>query len=417
MCKQLFTTFIIPRVCDVEELRRVHTLVILYVNDVKKPTGQQQACDDVYIPAARLKAVEESDLSRIRRMIDRVDEKIVEAMAERIRLVRMVGGEKKRLGLPMVDEKREREIYEHVLEKASGKGLDPVLVEKVFSLLIDYSRRIQGGFKVGYLGPRGSFTTEAAEKYFSGKPYALQPYPTIRSVFKSVEEGEVDYGVVPVENSLEGPVSETLDCLASSGLKIIGEEVLKISFHLSSKERGLEGVKTVFSHPHALAQVRMFLDRVLPDARIREVSSTSMAASMAAKTRGGAAVCSEAASREYGLRILARNIQDERENYTRFLVLSREAPGRFKGTARTMLIMVLEHKPGSLYRALGVFAKQGLNLTRIESRPVKGKPWEYMFLVEFEGASWDKRVCRALEELKRRIVELRLLGSYTPAEH
>ncbi|NHV98701.1 MAG: prephenate dehydratase [Thaumarchaeota archaeon] len=356
-------------------------------------------------------------IEELRRMMDKVDEKIVDAIAERIRVARMIGVEKKRRGLRVVDEKREKEVYKHVLEKASAKRLDPKLVEKVFSILIDYSRRIQGFFKVAYLGPGGSFTMEAAEKYFSGKPYALQPYPTIRSVFKSVEEDEADYGVVPVENSLEGPVSETLDCLASSSLSIVGEEVLKIAFHLSSKERRLEDVKIVFSNPHALAQVRMFLDRVMPDARIREVSSTSKAALMAAKTRGGAAVCSEAAAREYGLRILARNIQDERENYTRFLVLSREASERFKGAARTMLIMILEHKPGSLYRALGVFAKHGLNLTRIESRPVRGKPWEYMFLVEFEGASWDPGVRRALEKLKRKAVETRLLGSYRPAGH
>jgi len=356
-------------------------------------------------------------LEELRRMIDRVDEKLVDAMAERIRIARMIGGEKRRKSIPVVDEKREREVYKHVVEKASERGLDTRLVEKVFSLLIDHSRRIQGCFKVGYLGPRGSFTMEAAEKYFSGKPYALQPYPTIRSVFRSVEDAEVDYGVAPVENSLEGPVSETLDCLASSRLSIVGEEVLKIAFHLSSRERRLEDVRIVFSNPHALAQVRLFLDRVLPDARIREVSSTSAAASMAAKTRGGAAVCSEAAAREYGLRILARNIHDERENYTRFLILSREASKRFKGAARTMLIMILEHKPGSLYRALGVFAKHGLNLTRIESRPVRGKPWEYMFLVEFEGASWNRGVRVALEKLKRRAVEIRLLGSYRPAEH
>jgi chorismate mutase/prephenate dehydratase len=355
-------------------------------------------------------------LEELRSLIDRVDEKLVDAMAERIRLVRMIGGLKKKRGLPTVDEKREEDVYKRVLKKASRKGLDPILVEKVFSLLIEHSRRIQGGFKVSCLGPRGSFTMEAAGKYFSGRPCILQPYPTIRSVFRSVEEGEADYGVVPVENSLEGPVSEALDCLASSSLRIVGEEVLKIAFHLSSKERKLEDVKKVFSNPHALAQVRIFLDRVLPEAKIREVSSTSMAAYMSSKTRGGAAVCSEAAAREYGLRILARNIQDEQENYTRFLVLSREASRRFKGAARTMLIMILEHKPGSLYRALEVFAKQGLNLTRIESRPVKGKPWEYMFLVEFEGASWDRKVLRALESLKTRTVEIRLLGSYRPAE-
>jgi len=349
-------------------------------------------------------------------MIDRVDEKLVDTIAERIRLAEKAGVEKRKQGAQIVDEKREKEVYKRVLKKASEKGLDQALVERVFDLLVSHSRSIQGGFKVGYLGPRGSFTMEAAEKHFSGEPYGLQPYPTIRSVFKGVED-EADYGVVPVENSLEGPVSETLDCLASSSLNIVGEEVLKISFHLSSIERRIEDVKTVFSNPHALAQVRRFLDRVLPDTRIREVSSTSVAASMAAKTRGGAAVCSEAAAREYGLRILARNIQDEQENYTRFLVLSRKSVGRFKGAARTMLIMILEHKPGTLYKALGVFAKQGLNLTRIESRPVRGKPWEYMFLVEFEGASWNRRVCRALEELKRRAVELRLLGSYKPAEY
>lgn len=354
-------------------------------------------------------------LEELRRMIDRVDEEIVEAIAKRTRLSKTVGLEKKRLGMLMVDEERERQVYRNVLRRAREKGLDTATVEKVFDTIINYGKRLQGVFTVSYLGPRGSFTMEAAEKYFSSRPYALQPCPTIRSVFRNVEEGEAEYGVVPVENSLEGPVSETLDCLASSSLNIVGEEVLKIALHLSSRERRLEDVETVFSNPHALAQARRFLDRVLPDARVREVSSTSKAASMASKTKGGAAVCSEAAAREYGLRILARNIQDEQENYTRFLVLSGTAPERFRGAARTMLIMVLEHKPGSLYNALGVFARQGLNLTRIESRPVKGKPWEYMFLVEFDGAAWDKQVSKTLEKLKRRTVELKILGSYRPA--
>ncbi|MEM2608759.1 MAG: prephenate dehydratase, partial [Thermoproteota archaeon] len=248
--------------------------------------------------------------------------------------------------------------------------------------------------------------------YFAAKHCVFQPYPTIRSVFKSVEEGEAEYGVVPVENSLEGSVSETLDCLASSNLSIVGEEVLRISLHLSSRERRIEDVKKIFSNPHALAQVRKFIDKVLPEAKIREVSSTSQAASMAAKTRGSAAVCSQAAAREYGLRILARNIQDEQENYTRFLILSKKPVEKFKGEARTMIMMTLEHKPGSLYRALGVFAKHGINLTRIESRPVKGKPWEYRFLVEFEGAAWSKGVSNALRKLERNTVEIKVLGSY-----
>jgi chorismate mutase/prephenate dehydratase len=356
-----------------------------------------------------------SSIEDLRKMVDEVDEKIVDAIAERIRLVKMIHEVKKSSGLAAVDEERERKVYHHVSEKAREKGLEPSLVEKVYDAIIEYDRRLQGFFKVGYLGPKGSFTMEAAEKHFHSKPCVLQPYPTIRSVFKSVEEGEADYGVVPVENTLEGSVSETLDCLASSSLSIVGEEVLRIMLHLSSKERSLEDVKTVFSNPHALAQVRRFLDRVLPEARIREVSSTSQAASMASKTRGSAAVCSEAAAREYGLRILAKNIQDEQENYTRFLVLSKKPVEKFGGAARTMILMTLEHKPGSLHRALGVFAEHGINLTRIESRPVKGKPWEYRFLVEFEGAAWSRSVSEALRKLGRRTVELKVLGSYKHA--
>ncbi|MEM1557961.1 MAG: prephenate dehydratase [Thermoproteota archaeon] len=353
-----------------------------------------------------------NSIEELRKMVDQVDEKIVDAIAERIRLVKEIHRVKKSRGLAVVDEERERRVYEHVSKKAREKGLDPIVVERVYDAIIDYDRRLQGFFKVGYLGPRGSFTMEVAEKYFAAKHCVFQPYPTIRSVFKSVEEGEAEYGVVPVENSLEGYVSETLDCLASSNLSIVGEEVLRISLHLSSRERRIEDVKKIFSNPHALAQVRKFIDKVLPEAKIREVSSTSQAASMAAKTRGSAAVCSQAAAREYGLRILARNIQDEQENYTRFLILSKKPVEKFKGEARTMIMMTLEHKPGSLYRALGVFAKHGINLTRIESRPVKGKPWEYRFLVEFEGAAWSKGVSNALRKLERNTVEIKVLGSY-----
>ena len=356
-----------------------------------------------------------NSIKELRIMVDKVDEKIVDAIAERIRLVKMIREIKKNRGLAVVDEERERRVYEHVSKRAREKGLDQSLVERIYDTIIEYDRRLQGFFKAGYLGPRGSFTMEAAEKHFHLKPCLLQPYPTIRSIFKSVEEGEVDYGVVPVENSLEGSVSETLDCLASSSLNIVGEEVLKIALHLSSRERRLEDVKTVFSNPHALAQVRKFLDKALPEARIREVASTSQAASMASKKRGSAAVCSEAAAREYGLRILARNIQDEQENYTRFLIISKKPVEKFKGAARTMILMTLEHKPGSLYRVLGVFARRGINLTRIVSIPVKGKPWEYRFLIEFEGVAWSRRVSEALKILGRKSVELKILGSYKHA--
>lgn len=353
----------------------------------------------------------------LRRKVDEVDEKIVEAISERTRLSRLIGAEKKRLGMPIVDEMRERKVYEHAFREARKRGLDPAMVERVFDAIIEFSKRVQGTFKIGYLGPKGSFTMEAAEKYFSKKPCVFQTYPTIRSVFKGVEGGEVDYGVVPVENSLEGSVSETLDSLASSNLKVVGEEILRISLHLSSKARSLEEVRVVFSNPHALAQARPMLDRILPNVKIKEVSSTSVAAAMAARVSSGASICSEAAAMEYGLRILARDLQGEREDYTRFLMLARDVIGRFDGPARTMLMMGLEHKPGVLYRALGVFARLGINLTRIESRPVKDKPWEYRFLVEFEGGTWEKKVSKALERLKRRTMELKVLGSYRPAKN
>ncbi|MGQ9478516.1 MAG: prephenate dehydratase [Thermoproteota archaeon] len=353
-------------------------------------------------------------IRELRRRIDRVDEEIVRLIARRIELTREIGREKRRRGLPVVDEERERQVYRHVASQAKKTGIDQSVVERVFETIITYDKRLQGNITVSYLGPKGSFTMEAAMKHFSKEPCVFEAYPTIRSVFRSVEEGGADYGVVPVENSLEGSVSETLDSLASSSLKVVGEKIIRISMQLASKARSLEEVKTVFSHPHALAQARPLLERILPDARIREVSSTSAAAAMASKHPDSAAICSEAAAKEYGLRMLARDIQGEGEDYTRFLILGREMASRIRGNARTMIMMGLEHKPDALYRALGVFAALGINLTRIESRPVKERPWEYRFLIEFDGGVWDRRVSDALRRLRRRTVELKILGSYRP---
>ncbi len=266
---------------------------------------------------------------------------------------------------------------------------------------------------IAFLGPEATFCHQASLAYF-GRSCRFLPCDSIPDVFRQVELGKAHFGVVPIENSTEGAVGTTLDELAGSGLKISGEAVLRISHALMSKEEDLAEIEKVYSHPQALAQCQGWLRRNLPGRTLVPTSSTASAAGLVSQDRHSAAVGSAVLAEIHGLAILADQIQDLSLNLTRFLVLGTEDVSP-TGQDKTSVLFATSHNPGALKDALGPFSDQGINMTRIESRPSKQAPWEYVFFVDIEGHRLDISVRKALDSLARCTARLKVLGSYPMA--
>ncbi len=266
---------------------------------------------------------------------------------------------------------------------------------------------------LGYLGPPGTFSEELAVRYCTSQSLRPKPYPTMDRIFTAVEKKEVVQGVVPVENSLEGTVNLTLDLLSkNSPVKIKGELLLRVQHCLLARPgQEIAKIKEVYSHPQALAQCRIYLDRIIPEASRISMASTAEAVALASQNEGKAVIASRRAAWLYGLEVLQENIQDEPSNITRFLLLAlADAP--WTGNDKTSLLIGLHDRPGSLYSALGIFARYKLNLTKIESRPVRGDLGKYKFFLDVEGHRKDTKVARALKEIKEKVLFLKILGSY-----
>ncbi len=268
--------------------------------------------------------------------------------------------------------------------------------------------------KVAFQGERGAYSESAVYTFF-GASAEVKPCREIKDVFESVEKHQARFGVVPVENSLEGSVNQTYDLFLTHDLKVCGEVIVKIAHRLiANPGTSLEAVKVVYSHPQALAQCRNFLERF--GRELIPTYDTAGSAKML-KEKGlkdAAAVASERAAELYGMKILARDIADNPENYTRFFVLSgNDSP--MTGKDKTSIIFSAAHSPGSLYHALGEFAKRNINLARIESRPTRQKPWEYNFYLDFEGHRSEERCVDALKALEKYAAFIKILGSYPKA--
>jgi len=354
-----------------------------------------------------------SELDELRRIIDEVDSEILRLVARRVEIARRIGELKRAGGLPVADLEREEEVLRRGGELAESLGIDKELALIALRALIGMCRRAQSPGRVSYLGPRGSFSEEAAFKALLSKGLEPYPMPTIKDVFRAVESGDAQYGVVPVENSIEGGVRETLDLLVETPLRVCGEVQVRISLNLIAKPgMRLEDIRVVMSHPTALAQCRGFLSRALKNVRVEDCPSTAEAVRRALEHDGAAAIASKMAAVVYGGEILASDIQDVKDDVTRFFIIGRE---RLAGSGRrkTSIIFRLQHRPGSLHEALSILASKKINLTRIESRPVKDRPWEYLFHVDFEGdGEAEERCIEALRELGEKALFLKILGSY-----
>ncbi len=268
--------------------------------------------------------------------------------------------------------------------------------------------------QVAYLGPEGTFCEQAAKKHF---PQAtLIPYPSVTDIFTAVENGEVSHGVVPVENSTEGSVHATLDCLLESDVVVCGEVELRVTHNLIARPGvRLGAIRLILSHPQALAQCRRFIEKTFPSVELKETSSTARAVELLNNMDdNAAAIGTEVAAERSGMVILARSIEDEPNNFTRFFVLCKR-DAEPTGKDKTSLIFSAKHVPGSLYKVLEVFAIRDINLTKIESRPEKGKPWNYLFYLDFEGHRADAKSREALDEMRERCDFVKVLGSYPKA--
>ncbi|HLE75517.1 MAG TPA: prephenate dehydratase [Candidatus Bathyarchaeia archaeon] len=268
--------------------------------------------------------------------------------------------------------------------------------------------------KVAFQGERGAYSESAVYTFF-GATVDVKPCRDLAEVFESVDKQESQYGVVPVENSLEGSVNQTYDLFLTHDLKVCGEIIIKIDHCLiANPSTSLEAVKAVYSHPQALAQCRNFLERLGRELIPTYDTAGSVKMLKEKGLKDAAAVASERAAELYGMKILAREIADNPTNYTRFFVLSRE-DSPMTGKDKTSIIFSAAHTPGSLYTALGEFAKRNINLTKIESRPTKQTPWEYNFYLDFEGHRGEQRCAEALKALEKSATFIKILGSYPRA--
>jgi chorismate mutase/prephenate dehydratase len=348
-------------------------------------------------------------MQQYRREIDKLDLKILDLLNKRTEFVIKIGKIKKENRLEVYTPGREQEIYSR-LEKIH-KGPFPMDgVKAVFREIISASLALEGPIKVAYLGPKATFTHLACIHQF-GTSAAYVPVSSIKEVFSEVERGRADYGVVPIENSTEGVVNHTLDMFIDSPLKISAEILQEVSHHLLSKTGKVEAIKRIYSHPHAIAQCKTWLETNLPRVPVSEVYSTAKAAEICVEDPTAAAIASELAARLYGLQIVKRRIEDNINNYTRFLVISEKSRER-TGRDKTSTMFSIKDRVGALYEILKPFAQYGINLTKIESRPSKKKAREYIFFVDLEGHQEDKTVKAALEELKSQCLFLKILGSY-----
>lgn len=359
--------------------------------------------------AGQNEAVGEAGMDALRSEIDAVDAEIVGLLDRRAALARGIGRFKHQRGLAVYAPARERMVLDRVTALGDG-GFPRRGLEAVFREIISTSVSLETRLKVAYLGPEATFTHEAALRSF-GTSIELWPQMTVAEVFARVERGEAEHGVVPVENSMEGAVTHTLDELMNSPLKVCGEVYLPVSQNLISTETLPEKVDLVLSHPMALAQAASWLRREMPDARLEEVESTAEAARRAAFQPGVAAVGSALAAEAHGLNVLARNIQEARTNTTRFIVLGRSWAAR-TGKDKTSVVFSVKDRPGVLKDALSSFAEQGINLTRIESRPSRKRAWTYVFFADFTGHPDEEKVKNALEALEEHCPYVSLIGAY-----
>lgn len=347
----------------------------------------------------------------IRNKIDQIDDQLLKLINRRGELAIKIGQEKSRdnssghFHVPH----RERAIIERIIKGSKGPFPDESL-ESVFREIFSATLALEKPLRIGFLGPETTFSHQAAIKQF-GHSSEFIAHPNIESVFRQVEQGACDYGLVPVENSIEGVINLTLDCFVDSPLLICDEIKSPIALYLLSKSKDQKNIKAIYTHPQPLGQCRQWLSRNLPGVEQIPTSSTASAAEMVVRKRTSAAVAGKLAAEVYNLNIIAKNIQDRSENYTRFLIIGKDEAKKAKRN-KTSVMFSIKDEAGSLLKVLQLFGRNKINLSKIQSRPLRDRPWEYLFYVDLEGHTDDSAIQKSLASLKKMCLFLRVLGSY-----
>lgn len=350
-------------------------------------------------------------LQGLREQIDALDRRIQTLIAERARCAQQVGAIKRASGATgnFYRPEREAQVLRRVIEANQGPLSNEEMV-RLFREIMSACLALEEPLKIAFLGPEGTFTQAAALKHFGQSIHSI-PLRAIDEVFREVEAGSADYGVVPVENSTEGVVNHTLDMFLQSPLRICGEVQMRINHHLITRAADLQAIRRIYSHRQSLAQCREWLDINLPRVEQVEVSSNGEAALRARDDAAAAAIAGQCAADIYQLPILVRSIEDEPNNTTRFLIIGGQ-PIAPSGDDKTALLVSSLNRPGALFRLLEPLARNNVSMNRIESRPSRRGMWDYVFFIDLDGHAQDEPVARALAELREQASLFRVLGSY-----
>ncbi len=354
------------------------------------------------------------DLEELRNKIDEIDKKIVDLLNKRGNLAIKIGHIKSVNNINYYFPVRESEIYENAASYNKGP-LKSDHLKNIFREILSACISIQKKIRISYFGPEGTFTHLATIKRF-GLSRDLIPKKTIGDVFDDVIKGLSDYGVVPIENTIEGMVNSTLDMFINSDVTIIGEEVTPISHYLLSKESDINKIKKIYSFPQPFGQCRKFLEENFKDIPLMDSFSTADACISAAKEKGAAAIASEAAGRIYGLNVLIPHIEDYSNNYTRFLIISNGEKTVKTKNDKTSMLFSIKNSVGALYKILKPFYENKINITKIESRPSKKAMWDYVFFIDVDCHESEKSLKNAIEKIKEYTIFVKILGSYQSAK-
>jgi len=372
-----------------------------------------------------------SNLDELRSAINALDDELLRLLNDRAELALKIGRVKQENKHSIYDPGREDEIISR-LTGVNRQGIFPngplrVILNEIMSACRSIQAEdtqapkeagatpapVKAPGKVAFLGPEGTFSHEACIQNF-GESVETAPKSSIREVFGAVERGEAGCGVVPIENSLEGAIGQTLDMLTETGLNISGEIKLSVRLCLMSRSGDQSAIKSVLSHPQPLGQCRKWLESNMKGVQVNDTASTTIAAETAKNNESAAAIASKRAAEKYGLKIIHECIEDNPNNFTRFFIISKDRP-KPTGSDKTSLLFSVKDEPGALFNILKPFADSGINLTKIESRPSKKKAWEYLFFVDLLGHYDEKKVKDAVDELEKNCVFLKVLGSYPVA--
>ncbi|MFZ1118608.1 MAG: prephenate dehydratase [Candidatus Binataceae bacterium] len=360
-------------------------------------------------PAGAASPTDLAGLDRRRTQIDAINVKLVRLLNQRAKVAQAIGHLKQAGGAAIYQPARERAV----LDKVTALNAGPLTGEhlrRIFVEIISACTALEHPLRVAYLGPEYTYSHEAARMRF-GSSAEFAAEPSIAAVFGALDTSRADFGVVPVENSSEGSVTLTLDLLIDTPLVIIGEVLLPIRHALMSREGDAAAIAVIYSHQQSLGQCRNYLAANFPHCRLEAVASNTAGAARAAGEPDAAAIASEAAAAPYGLSVIARNIQDSAQNTTRFLVIG-SSPAGPSGADKTTALFAVRDEVGALNQALNIFARNRINISKIESRPLRSRPWEYLFFVDLQGHREDAGLKRALAALERKALFLKVLGSY-----